>query len=273
MSELYQLDEGFKTMKTMTRMIQLSVLLVATLSMSAAMACTTAAWSGVTGNPEIAGAEPPASALPRVSGVCALELTAAGSVIDRSPIDEDTVHIRFYVLGDISSEMAIFQAFSDDDGTAGNEIITVTYDGTNFRFDAGGTVSGAVAGRTGWNMIQLSWLKNDSMGYTVNGGTDVEVAGSVNATDDFMQSVVLGSKTDPEVKLVFDDYEAHRETPVDGLLVGDANSDGGINSGDLDMVVNEFLFGNLAEGVVDCNLDGSVNSGDLDCIVAVFLGF
>ena len=56
------------------------------------------------------------------------------------------------------------------------------------------------------------------------------------------------------------------------MLAGDANLDGNVGSADIDLIVTEFLFGTLAEGVIDCNLDGIVGSADIDCVVAIFLG-
>lgn len=258
-------------MKTMTRIIQLSVLLVATLSMSAAVACTTAAWSEVSGNPAPLD-DTPDSALPRVSGKCAMTLMAPGSVKDNSPTVEPQAFIRFYVLGDLSADTVIFEGFSDDSAAAGTELITINFDGTSFVFDAGDVPSGSVAAKTGWNMIELAWVGGSTMDYWVNTDSSEAPTGQVNAKAGTLESVILGSVAGPAGTLIFDDYESHRETKVGPLLAGDANNDNGINSGDVDMVVAEFLFSTLAEGVVDCNLDGSVNSGDIDCIVSIFLG-
>lgn len=262
-------------MKIMTRIIQLSVLLVATFSMSAAMACTVGAWNGgVTGDPAPLDGDPP-TALPRVSGNCAMTLTAAGSVKDVSPLAETKVFIRFYVLAELNSGApTIFQAFSTDAAENADTLLYVTLHdgGTNFNFNAGVQDSGPVAGKSGWNMIELAWTGDATMDYWVNTDSSEAPTGSVPAAAGTMESVILGSVEAIDGKLIFDDYESHRTSPVGGLLAGDANSDGGINSGDIDMVVAEFLFSTLADGVVDCNLDGSVNSGDIDCIVKIFLG-
>ena len=257
-------------MKIMTRIAQLSVLLVATFSMSTAMACTTSAWSEVG---TTALDDKPANALPRVSGKCAMTLTEAGSVKDNSPSAEPQAFIRFYVLGDLSADTIIFEAFSNDTAALGTELITINFDGTNFVFDAdGASNSGPVLGKSGWNMIELAWVGGSTMDYWVNTDSSEAPTGQVNAKAGTLESVILGSVAGPAGTLIFDDYESHRETLIGELLAGDANKDGGINSGDIDMVVAEFLFSTLAEGVVDCNLDGSVNSGDIDCIVAIFLG-
>jgi len=250
--------------------------------MSAAMACTAGAWDGgVTGDPSPLG-DTPESALPRVSGVCAMTLTAEGSVKDTSPVAEPKAFIRFYVLAELNSgNPVIFEAFSDDAATA--SLLTVAFDGMDFTFSAGDNALPAT-GKTGWNMIELAWTGGGTMDYWVNVDSSEAATGTVNAIPGTMESVILGVPAIPngagdgplvaglDGKLIFDDYESHRETAIGELLAGDANKDDGINSGDIDMVVNEFLFSTLAEGVVDCNLDGSVNSGDIDCIVAIFLG-
>ena len=261
-------------MKTMTRIIQLSVLLVAACSMSAAVACTTGAWSGgVTGDPAPLG-DTPETALPRVSGVCAMTLTDTGSVKDESPVGEDEVYIRFYVLGDLSEETVIFEAFSNDSAADGTELISITFDGANFVFDAGAGASPdvpgkpLVAGKPGWNMIQLSWLKNDTMAYAVNADTSEIQTGSVAATDDFMESVILGTEADLNAlgdKLIFDDYESHRETPVAGLLMGDVNGSGALSIADVIGLFNE-LNGTLATGQPDCNSSGSISIADVICL-------
>ena len=111
------------------------------------------------------------------------------------------------------------------------------------------------------------------MEYWVNADSAGDPAtGSVVATAGTMESVVLGPAGGVDGKITFDDYESHRSLPVGALLAGDGNLDGNVNSGDVNVVVNEFLTGTLGTGIPDCNLDGSVNSGDVNCVVAIFLG-
>ena len=80
-----------------------------------------------------------------------------------------------------------------------------------------------------------------------------------------MESVILGAPTLAGGTLVFDDYEAHRETPVDGLLIGDANNDGAVNVFDVAAVLKEarFIGKEIQEGTPDCNMDGTVNVFDV----------
>jgi len=165
----------------------------------------------------------------------------------------------------------IFKAFSDDNATA--SLLTISFNGTNFVFNAGAGASGNVPGKAGWNLVEISWTSGSSMKYWVNSDSlSAAETGSVSAAAGTMESVVLGTSDSYTGSLTFDDYESRRSTPIGRLKAGDGNNDGAINSGDINVIVNEFLFGNLGAGIVDCNLDGAVNSGDINCVVAIFLG-
>jgi hypothetical protein len=260
-----------KVMKTTRLTIQLAFLSICILFSLSSLACTTDLWNGgVTGDPApLAGSPLDVS---RVSGLCAMQLSDSGSVRDTSPSAEDLVFVRFYVFAEVTAgDPVIFEAFSDDAATT--SLLSVTFDGTNFDFEAGDTASGDVPGRSGWNLIELAWASGGTMDYWVNVDSSEAPTGSVNAVAGAMESVVLGAAEPASFtgKFTFDDYVSHRETKVGELLAGDGNSDGDINSGDINVIVNEFLNNNLGEGVVDCNLDGSVNSGDINCVVAIFL--
>lgn len=262
-------DRGFKAMKFAHKLTCLVFLLAGIFSASTAMACSVDAWNGgVTGSP-LAGSP---SAVSRVSGACAMKLTAPGTVKDTSPAAETAAIIRFYVLAKLSAgSPVIFKAFSDDNATT--SLLTVSFNGSNFVFNAGAGASGNVPGKAGWNLVEISWTSGGKLDYWVN--TDslkVAATGSISAAAGTMESVVLGTSDSYTGSLTFDDYESHRSTPVGALMAGDGNSDGKINSGDINVIVNEFLFGNLGAGIVDCNLDGAVNSGDINCVVAIFLG-
>jgi len=256
-------------MKTATRLIALAVFLSGTFFVSSALACTTTAWTSATAGTT---AGDPTTGVSRVSGLCGLEVTGTGHVVDTSPTAETTVIARFYVYAQLNAGVpVIFEAFSDDAASA--SLLTVTFDGANFVFDAGATASGNVPGKSGWNLVELKWTGGTGMDYWVNADASTDaVTGNINAAAGTMESVVLGATTALDGKLLFDDYESHRSLPVGALLAGDGNADGNINSGDIDMVVAEFLFSTLANGIPDCNLDGNINSGDIDCVVAIFLG-
>jgi hypothetical protein len=255
-------------MKTIRLPIQLALLSTCILFSLSSLACTTDLWNGGTTGAPLADSP---SAVSRVSGLCAMQLSAAGSVKDTSPVQEPSVFIRFYVYAQLNGGTpVIFEAFSDDGATA--SLLNVTFDGTNFGFEAGGTASGLVAGESGWNLVEMAWTGGGTMDYWVNVDSSETATGTVTAAAGLMESVVLGTTDTLDGMLTFDDYVSHRETPIGGLLAGDGNFDGDINSGDVNVVVNEFLFNTLGNGVVDCNLDGSVNSGDVNCVVAIFLG-
>lgn len=256
-------------MKSVTQLILPSLVLIGSFFASNTMACTTSLWNGgETGSPV---ADSPLT-VSRVSGVCAMKLDAPGSVTDNSPSIEAAANIRFYVYADLSSGTpVVFEAFSAEDG-GGNSLITVSFDGTNFVFDAGAGASGNVPGTTGWNLVEMAWTGGSTMDYWVNADSTLSPAtGNVSAAAGTMESVVLGTEDAFTGSLTFDSYEAHRSSPVGALLAGDGNNDDAINSGDINVIVNEFLSSNLGEGIPDCNLDGAVNSGDINCVVAIFL--
>jgi hypothetical protein len=256
-------------MKTVNRVIYTSILIVGTLTASTAMACTTDAWNGgVSGSP-LAGSPTTVS---RVSGICAMKLSEAGSVKDISPANESTAIMRFYVRAQLSAGTpVIFEAFSDDG--ASSSLLTVSFDGANFVFDAGLGASQNVPGKSGWNLVELAWTGGSAMDYWVNADSTIEAAtGSVAAAAGTMESVILGSSDVYTGTLTFDDYESHRSTPVGGLLMGDSNGNGSINVFDLISIQNDILGNALAVGQPDCNLNGSVNVFDLICVQNIILG-
>jgi hypothetical protein len=253
-------------MKIATRLLCSAVLLTGAFFVSSTLACTTNAWNGgVTGSPL---ADSPKT-VSRVSGLCGMQLAAAGSVKDTSPVVEATVIARFYVYAQLNGGVpVIFEAFSDDAATG--SLLNVTFDGTNFVFDAGSTASGNVPGKSGWNLVELAWTGGATMEYWVNTDSASESAtGSVAAAAGTIEAVVLGAAA-LDGRLTFDDYESHRSLPVGALLTGDGNADGNVNSGDIISIINEFFQAGLSEGTPDCNLDGSVNSGDIICIINTF---
>lgn len=255
-------------MKTLTRLVYASLLIAGTFSASTAMACTTDLWNGGVDGTPLAGSPADVS---RVSGLCAMELSATGSVKDTSPLAEPTVISRFYVYAQLNSGApVIFEAFSDDAATS--SLLTVTFDGSNFVFDAGADAS-STPGKPGWNLVELSWTGGSNMQYWVNTDSLTTAAtGSVSAAAGTMESVILGTADALDGVLTFDDYESHRSTPVGGLLMGDSNGNGTINVFDLISIQNEILGNALATGQPDCNLNGGVNVFDLICSQNIILG-
>jgi len=252
-------------MKTATRLIALAVFLSGTFFVSSALACTTTLWTSATAG---ALADDPTNGVPRVSGLCGLEVTGTGHVVDASPAAEATVIARFYVYAQLTSGTpVIFEAFSDNAATA--SLLTVTFDGTNFVFDAGATASANVPGKSGWNLVELAWTGGTDMDYWVNADASTDGAtGSVGAAAGTMESVVLGATAAVDGKLIFDDYESHRSLPVGALLMGDANGNGSLTIADAIALFNELNLANqtLAPGQPDCNESGGITIADAICL-------
>ena len=254
-------------MKTVTRLIHASLLIAGALSTSVAMACTTQLWNGgLTGTPVVGSP----SEVSRVSGLCAMELTTAGSVKDISPAAETAANIRFYVNAELSEGTpVIFEAFMEPADVDAEDVslLTVSFDGSHFLFKSGeSNVSAPVPGQSGWNLVELAWTGGGTMEYWVNtDATQTEALGSVTAIAGTMDSVVLGTSDVYTGTLTFDDYEAHRSTPVGGLLMGDSTNNGSINIFDIISMRNEILENGLAIGMPDCNSNGSVNVFDIIC--------
>ena len=260
-------------MKTATRLVTIAALLAGTFFVSSTLACSSAAWSSTAAGATVGD---PTGSVPRVNGFCGLEVTGTGHVVDNSPTDEATFIGRFYVFPKLlgAGTHEVFAAYSDESGT---KLFSITYDGTNFNFDAtaatGGSTSVA-ADPTHWNLVEFKWESGAQGSAWVNADALTDPASSTFASGTgSVDQVRLGAVAGIDANQAwFDDYESHRSQAVGALLAGDGNSDGNINSGDVDMVVNEFLFSSLAGGVPDCNLDGNIDSGDVDCVVKIFLG-
>ena len=253
-------------MKTATRLICSAVLLTGAFFVSSTLACTITAWNGgATGSPL---ADSPKT-VSRVSGLCGMQLTAPGSVMDTSPAAETTVIARFYVFAQLNSGApVIFEAFSDDAGTT--SLLTVTFDGSNFVFDAGAGASANVPGKSGWNLVELAWTGGTGMDYWVNSdANDDSATGSIGAAAGTIEAVILGAANALDGKITFDDYESHRSLPVGALLVGDSNNDGQVNGLDISGVLKESnaFTPEIQSGTPDCNLDGSVSGLDISGIL------
>jgi len=261
-------------MKTVTRLIHASLLIAGVFSTSVAMACTTDLWNGGTDGTPVVGSPADVS---RVSGLCAMELSTAGSVKDTSPTAETAANIRFYVYADLSDGApVIFEAFTAENAS----LLTVTFDGSDFLFNSGGNTSGPVTGRAGWNLVELAWTSGATMEYWVN--TDATIPntslGSVNTIAGTMDSVILGNRASDTYTgtLTFDDYEAHRSTPVGPADVCNADGIAGIDLLDALEVVDEYFAApdspNLAVGSPDCDLSGTVDLLDALEIVDIYFG-
>jgi len=260
-------------MKTVTQLIHASLLIAGAFSTSVAIACTTSLWNGGEDGTPVVGSPADVS---RVSGLCAMELSAAGSVKDTSPSAETAAIIRFYVYAQLTSGTpVIFEAFNAVD----DSLLTVSFDGSDFVFYAGDDTSPAVPANAGWNLVELAWTGGGVMEYWVNtDATQVASLGSVTAIAGTMDSVILGNRVDDTYTgtLTFDDYESHRTTPVGPADVCNADGIGGIDLLDALEVVDEYFAApdspDLAVGSPDCDLSGTVDLLDALGIVDIYFG-
>lgn len=259
-------------MKTAIRLIALAALLSGTFFVSSTLACTTTAWSGATVGTL---ADDPTNGVPRVSGLCGLEVTGTGYVVDNNPAAETKFIGRFYVYPKLlaAGTHTIFTAYSDE---AGTKLFEIAYDGSDFTFDAssatGGGSTSVVADTTHWNLIEFVWESGAQGSFWVN--TD---ALSADANSTFasgtgaVEQIRLGTESGVGGTAYFDDYESHRSSPVGGLLAGDANNDASINILDVGVITSEILLRGLGDGQPDCNLDGSINILDVGCATNIIL--
>ncbi len=261
-------------MRNMDRVI-FGCLLVAGLAVgSSAMACTTDGWlGGASGGTQVGSP----TTISRVSELCALKLAATGHVQDNNPAHTRMI-ARFYVWPQLSGTGTadVFVAYDNEAGTG--PLFKVSFDGTNFIFDAtdAGGGSGSAAAVSGWNLVEVDynsdsntfsyWLNSDATSDSAD-GSFASGAGTVQAVQLGLPNG-LGGLTG---SASFDSYESHSTTPVGPLLIGDANADDTVNIFDYSAVQQDIL-GNLQMGQPDCNLDGSVNIFDYSCIQQVILG-
>lgn len=258
------------------RAFNIALLFIGMLFASTTFACSTAAWLG--GASGAVNPNDPTNSVARVKGLCGLELTGTGHVQDGSPAAETSFigHFYFYPEFTGSGSTDLFVAYSDEGATTA--VITISYDGTDITLDASaiGGSSTSVAAVNGWNLVEFAWESGTTGNLWVNADATIDTpSATFTPGTGSIDAVRLGSPNSfggLEGSATFDEYVSNRTQPVGMLLAGDANLDGNINSGDIDLVVGEFLSSTLADGVPDCNMDGSINSGDIDCIVAIFLG-
>jgi hypothetical protein len=272
-------------MNNMDRVIFGSVLLIGLGLGLNAQACTTDGWASDSGNiPPNAVAGSP-TLISRYSELCALEVNATSYV--QSDEASDTRYIgRFYVYPNTggAGTVDILIAYSDQVTTdATTDLFTISYDGTDFTFDAteagGGMASTAAS--SGWNLVEFEydsdsstfnyWVNEawdfDALSYTAPTGTFASGAGTVEAVQ-LGAPNGMGGLTG---EITLDAYEAHRTTSVGALLGCDAEGDVDIDINDVLAVVDE-VFGNpvvLAAGQPDCDINGSVNINDALGIVDI----
>jgi len=250
-----------------------------------ANACSVSQWDTKVGITDVDAGSPPPIA--RVEKFCALAITVNETYVqDESPIDaQDTrIRLRFYVLVDVdsgdTSEVTLVDAFSDDAGSTPAFSIAYTSSGADmlsFRPAGGSPLN--VAAPTGWIFVEVDWEAGVGFKFWVNTEPTETPSGDAGAgTATHVGMVRLGSTkatglaangTDIN-KLTYDSYQANRTTAVGGLMIGDANGNGAVNSTDVSaLLIETELGGALAGGVPDCNMNGIVNSTDASCILVM----
>ena len=264
-------------MKNMDRVIFGSILLIGLGFGLNAQACTTDGWQGGAVNATVG--EP--KAIKRYSEFCAMAITDSTSHV-QSNFASDTRYIgRFYFYPKDASgagEVDILVAYSDEGGAS--PLFTISYDGTDFIFDATGAGGGSestVADTDHWNLIEFEYDSDtDTFNYWVNETWDFGTlayttgpTGTFSSGTGTVEAVRLGTPNGMAGQsgtFAFDAYESHRTTPVGALLTGDANNNGSISVADVVSVINE-LGGALQVGQPDCNETGGVSVADAVCLI------
>lgn len=266
----------------------------------AAQACTLAAWDNTTGT-AVPGGPADANIIPRYSGLCSMEVTTTGSVINNGtgptgngtgaavsgPAGEAAMITRFYfkASGPAGSSATLFETYDGEvPGAAGvNPVYTVTYDGTNVTVTpAGGTAAVApVSATKQWHSVEVKWAAGNG---TTGGAIDVWVdtdaktvaadastTSAVAATS--IQAVQLGGITNSGfTQILIDDYESRRSTSIGRLLRGDANADTGVDGADAILILRESIGITINSGYPDVNEDGFVDGADALLALRISIG-
>jgi len=209
----------------------------------------------------------PLDGVPRVEGLCAMQATENGWVATDTPDADWKILGRFYFYPSPGTYTIL---------TATNvtELFAISYENEFIRFDArgaGGTMVSVTAKPDAWNVIQFVWFSENEGRLWVNADATVDPAQAMfdsgeGTVEDINMGILVGTTT----QALFDELLLHRRTVVGPLLMGDANFDGNVNSGDVISIINEYFDADLSTGTPDCNLDGGVNSGDVICVVNTF---
>ncbi len=270
---------------------------IALLPLTGAMACTTSAWSSVSGAP-VAGDPIPGDGdvTTRYSGLCGLKTASGGSsyVVSNHPADS-TYRARFYVLTTPTANATVFQAYSDEAATT--PVITVEYQpgASAFAFTIPGAPLANVTGiqANQWYGIEVFRQVGAPAVVSVQGGggngfdpvdnrneqniTRIVAtvnSGTNNATGGTVEAARLGAIGATTGVVTVDEFDSSRSaaTPIGFLLRGDANSSGTRDAGDVTATARESVLPGSFAGQPDCNESGSVDAGDVTCIARVSVG-
>ncbi|HET6565889.1 MAG TPA: dockerin type I repeat-containing protein [Xanthomonadales bacterium] len=240
-------------------------------------ACSTAQWSSQSGA-VVVGSPIDVTPITRVSEFCAMRANDTGHVQDNNPTNHLTFIARFYVRPQLTGtgQADLFIAYASE--TPATQLFKVTYDGANLEFHTGSaTVLGGVAATAGsWHLVEVKYVSGGNTEFWVNKNATVPATpdGSFASATGGVEAVRLGlpnGRGGLAGTASFDAYESHSTTPVGPLLIGDANGNGTITTGDY-AAVQRDLLGTLQSGQPDCNLSGSVTTGDYRCIQQKILG-
>lgn len=276
--------------------------IIALLPLGGAMACSTTAWSAVTGAPVADDPDTNATnnasetaAVKRYSGSCGLQPAAADSyVIDNRPSAEGAgatpYRARFYVYTGSSAATKVFSA-TDTDGGAGTELVSVTYDPAgNFLFSGPGGASGSIGSiqANKWYSVELKYQTGTTLDVFVRGGgvAAEQTASTAVVNGAGVGSVRLGVIGAPggTGAISVDEFDSTRGAArIGSLLRGDASGPSGglpdnkCDANDAIAMISEFflLATNqnqfaLAPGQPDCDENGAMDANDLSCLVTRF---
>ena len=216
-------------MKNMDRVILGSVLLIGLGFGLNAQACTTDGWQGGAVNATVGSP----GATKRYSEFCSMAVTDSTSHV-QSNFASDTRYIgRFYFYpkdATGAAEVDILIAYAEDGATT--PLFKISYDGTNFIFDASdaGGGSGSTAAAPGhWNLIEFDFNSDGDFNFWVNETWDF---GTLAYTSGPSGTFLSGTGTVEAVRLgtpngmagmsgtlAYDAFESHRTTPVGALLI------------------------------------------------------
>lgn len=249
------------------------------LSAGTASACSTAAWTSVTGAP-VAGGPLEGNGVIRYRGLCGLRTAAGGNsyvAVDHGT-QESTYRARFYFFASASG--TVMESYSDAGATT--PVISVAYD------SSAGTISATVPGSTGlsvsgivpnrWYGVQVTRIVGQPAVLQVRGGggtatsatINQSVTGTGNATGSGVRLTRLGAIGAAAGAITVDEFEASRgANPIALRCRGDANGSGGYEINDVIGVLGEVLFiqgdstKSPSSGSPDYNEDGIVTINDV----------
>lgn len=260
--------------------------------MDTASACSTAAWTAVTGD-VVAGGPTDADVAKRdvkkYVGSCGLKAGTSGSNFVAETAQHSAeggaapYRARFFVFTGVTGAAVsnVFQALDAD--SSGNPVVTVAYDPTeaNFDFLVNGTTRSTTAGSAPlnrWVTVEFVYQANTAFSAkTRTLGEETVLASPQTAGAATIEAVQMGLLSGGGAgNFHFDEFEASRAASAgsgqSGAFTmrcrGDANGSGTITAGDRAAITAE-IGGTPGAGATDCNESGSITAGDRACVTAL----